>query len=134
MALTLEQAREMGCRYTEAWCSHVPESVASFFAETGRIVINDGQPHEGRQAIADMARGFFSAFPDLIVKMDGIRTSGADAVYLWTLLGTHTAPDGTGHRVEVSGWECWRLTDGGLVAESAGYFDAEDYQRQMAGG
>jgi uncharacterized protein (TIGR02246 family) len=133
MALTPEQAQEIGRRYTEAWCSHVPESVASFYAENGRLVINGGETCEGREAIADNARGFFSAFPDLIVKMDAIRTSGTHSVYLWTLEGTNTGPGGKGNRVEVSGWEYWHMTDDGLVAESAGHFDAADYERQIEG-
>ncbi|MCZ6871947.1 MAG: SgcJ/EcaC family oxidoreductase [bacterium] len=132
-ALTPQQAQEIGRRYTEAWCSHVPEAVASFYTENGRIVINGGEPAEGREAIADMARGFFNAFPDLIVKMDAIRTSGTHSVYLWTLEGTNTGPDGTGNRVEVSGWEYWHMTEDGLVAESAGHFDAVDYERQIEG-
>ena len=132
MAISQEKVEKMGRRYTKAWCSHVAESVASFYAENGRIVINGGDPSEGREAIAKMARAFFSAFPDLIVKMDLIRTSGAHTVYLWTLEGTNTGPDGTGNRVEVSGWECWRMTEDGLVAESAGHFDAADYARQLA--
>lgn len=133
MALTPEQAQDIGRRYTEAWCSHDPRAVASFYAENGRIVINDGEPCEGRDGIAEMAHGFFSSFPDLVVKMDAIRTSGTYVVYLWTLEGTNTGPGGTGNRVEVSGWEYWHMTNDGLVAESAGHFDTADYERQIAG-
>ncbi len=133
MALTPEQAQEIGRRYTEAWCSHVPEFVASFYTENGRIVINDGEPCAGCKAIADMARGFFSAFPDLVVKMDAIRTSGTHAVYLWTLEGTNIGPGGTGNRVKMIGWEYWHMTSDGLIAESAGHFDAASYERQIAG-
>ena len=131
--MTSEQVQELGRRYTAAWCSHNPESVASFYDERGRIVINGGEPSEGREAIAAMAQGFFSEFPDMIVKMDVVRTSGTHAVYLWTLEGTSTGPGGTGNRVEVSGWEYWRFTDDGLIAESQGHFDAADYERQLAG-
>lgn len=131
--LNSDQIQGLGRRYTEAWCSHVSESAASFYDEDGRIVINDGEPSVGRAAIAEMAQGFFEAFPDLVVKMDLIRTSGTHAVYLWTLEGTNSGPEGTGNRVEVSGWEYWRFTDEGLVAESRGYFDAGDYERQLAG-
>ena len=133
MTISQEQAEEIGRRYTKAWCSHVPESVASFYAENGRIVINGGDPSEGREAIAKMAHGFFSAFSDLIVKMDLIRTSGTHTVYLWTLEGTNRGPDGTGNRVKVSGWEHWHMTEDCLIAESAGHFDAAYYERQLAG-
>jgi uncharacterized protein (TIGR02246 family) len=133
MALTPRQAQEIGRRYTEAWCSRDPESVASFYAANGRLVINGGETCEGREAIADNARRFFRTFPDLIVKMDTIRTAGSYSVYLWTLEGTNTGQGGTGNRVKVSGWEYWHMTADGLVAESAGHFDAADYERQIEG-
>ena len=69
----------------------------------------------------------------LVVRMDDIRTSGTHAVYLWTLVGTNSGPDGTGNHVQVSGWEYWRYSESGLVAESAGHFDADDYQKQVDG-
>ena len=134
MPISQSGAEELGRRYAEAWCSHDPNAVASFYAADGQIVINDGEPSNGRPEIAEMALGFYSGFPDLVVHMDSIRTSGAYCVFLWTLEGTNSGPDGTGNRVKVSGWEYWRLTDDGLVAESKGHFDAEDFERQLAGG
>jgi uncharacterized protein (TIGR02246 family) len=128
-----EQAREMAENYTKAWCSHNPDTVASFYAEDGRIVINGGEPSNGRAEIAATAQAFYDDFPDLVVRMDSIRTSGTHAVYLWTLERTNTGPGGTGNHVEVSGWEYWRFSEDGLVAESAGHFDAEEYQRQVEG-
>ena len=133
MPISQGDAEIIGRKYAEAWCSHDPNSVAAFYAADGRIVINEGEPSEGRSAVAEMARGFFDGFPDLVVRMDGIRTSGTHCVFLWTLEGTNSGPDGTGNRVEVSGWKYWRLTADGLVAESQGHFDAEDFERQLAG-
>jgi uncharacterized protein (TIGR02246 family) len=133
MAISQSEAEGIGRKYSEAWCSHDPNSVASFYAADGRIVINEGEPSEGRSAVAEMAQGFFNSFPDLVVRMDSIRTSGTYCVFLWTLEGTNSGPDGTGNRVEVSGWEYWRMTADGLVAESNGHFDAEDFERQLAG-
>lgn len=77
-----------------------------------------------------MAQAFFDSFPDLVVKMDSIRSSGTHAVYKWTLAGTYSA---TGNHVEVSGWEYWRNSIEGLVVESVGHFDADEYQRQVDG-
>ncbi len=133
MAISQGEAEELGRKYTEAWCSHDPNAVASFYATDGRIVINDGEPSNGRSEVAEMARGFFNGFPDLVLRMDSIRTSGTHCVFLWTLEGTNSGPGGAGNRVEVSGWEYWRLTADGLVAESQGHFDAEDFERQLAG-
>ena len=134
MPISQSEAEELGRRYTAAWCSHDPNAVASFYAADGQIVINDAQPSNGRAEVAEMARGFFNGFPDLVVRMDLIRTSGSYCVYLWTLEGTNSGPGGTGNRVEISGWEYWRLNDDGLVAESKGHFDAADFERQLAGG
>ena len=97
-------------------------------------MINDGEPSIGREQVAEMAGGFYGGFPDLIVKMDSIRTSGTYCVFLWTLEGTNSGPDGTGNRVVLSGWEYWRLNEDGLVADSKGHFDAVDFERQVAGG
>lgn len=127
------QAQERARAYTSAWCSHDPEAVASFFAEDGRITINDGEPSTGRAEVAEMARGFMESFPDIVVHMDDLRSSGTHAVYRWTLEGHNTGPDGTGNYVRVSGWEYWRYDSEGLVVESYGHFDADDYDRQLAG-
>ncbi len=129
MPISQTEAEELGRKCTEAWCSHDPNAVASFYATDGRIVINDGEPSNGRSEVAEMARGFFNGFPDLVLRMDSIRTSGTHCVFLWTLEGTNSGPDGTGKRVEVSGWEYWRLTNDGLVAESKWHFDAADFER-----
>ncbi len=134
MPLSHRDAEELGKRCTEAWYSHDPDAVASFYAPDGKITINDGEPSVGRAQVAQMASGFYSGFPDLVVRMDSIRTSGTYCVYQWTLEGTNSGPDGTGNRVVLSGWEYWRLNDDGLVAESKGHFDAEDFERQVAGG
>jgi len=134
MPISQSEAEDLGWKYTDAWCSHDAEAVASFYAPDGHIVINDGEPSNGRAQVAEMARGFFDGFPDLVVRMDKIRTSGSHCVYLWTLEGTNSGPGGTGNRVAVSGWEYWRLTDDGLVAESKGHFDAAEFDRQVAGG
>ena len=134
MPISQSDAEEFGRNYTQAWCSHDPDAVASFYAPDGQIVINDGEPSNGRAEVAAVARGFYEGFPDLVVHMDGIRTSGDYCIYLWTLEGTNSGPDGTGNRVELSGWEYWRLTEDGLVAQSRGHFDAADFERQLAGG
>lgn len=131
MVIDAGAVRDMAERYTEAWCSGDPEAVASFYAETGRIAINDGAPSVGRAAIAEMARGFFGEFPDLVVRMDEVRTAGRNALYAWTLEGTHS---GTGKRVKVPGWEEWSLSDDVLVSVSRGRFDAAEYERQVAEG
>ena len=120
-------------RYTAAWCSQDAGSVAAFFAEGGSLQVNDSAPAVGRAAITAVAQGFMTAFPDLQVLMDDLVIEGDRAIYHWTLVGTNTGPGGTGRAVRISGHEQWRTGSDGLIAASLGHFDAEDYQRQLAG-
>jgi len=136
MTLDPNAVREMAENYAKAWSSRVPEAVASFYEEDGRIVINGGDPIVGRVALAEMAAGFISEFPDLVVHLDEIRTAGNNAVFLWTLEGTHSE---TGKTVKVGGWEEWTLSDSNptgtpRVAASLGRFDAAEYDRQVREG
>jgi ketosteroid isomerase-like protein len=120
-------------RYADAWSSQSPESVATFFAETGSLTVNDDPPAVGRKAIEEVARGFMAAFPDMRVTFDSLSTGGERTLFHWTLTGTNTGPDGAGNAVKISGVETWLFGPDGLVAESRGSFDAEDYARQLAG-
>ena len=131
MTIDPNAVREMAERYAQAWSSGAPEAVAGFYEESGRIVINDGDPIVGRAALTEMAAGFMSAFPGMVVRLDDIRTAGAHAIFVWTLEGRHVE---TGKQVRVGGWEEWRLSEQVLVAESRGRFDAAEYDRQVAEG
>jgi uncharacterized protein (TIGR02246 family) len=123
---------DFATRYTAAWCSRNAARVASFFAAEGSLQVNDGHPAVGRAAIANVAEGFMTAFPDLVVEMDVLDESGGAIHYHWTLIGTNTGPGGTGRPVRISGVEEWRFSSDGLIAESKGRFDAADYQRQLS--
>jgi predicted ester cyclase len=95
------------------------------------LTINDGVSSVGRAAIAAAAQGFMTAFPDLVVTMDGVDLDGRRATYRWTLTGTNTGPGGTGRPVRISGHEAWTIGADGLIAESQGHFDRADYNRQL---
>lgn len=122
---------DFASRYTAAWCSQHPESVAAFFEEAGSLTINDGRPAVGRAEITASAAGFMTAFPDLVVRMDTLEVSGPGAVYRWTLTGTSSGPGGSGRSVKISGYEEWTISDKGLIAASLGHFDAAEYARQL---
>ena len=128
-----ERLRSFADRYTAAWCSQDPQSVAAFYSTDGVLRINDAPPSVGRAAIADAARGFMLAFPDLHVAMDQLRVDHAEPEYHWTLTGTNTGPGGTGRSVRISGFEKWQMGADGLIAFSQGQFDEEEYRRQLAG-
>ena len=104
------------------------------FAERGSLTINDGTPSVGRTAITAAAQGFMTAFPDMVVTMDGISLEGDRVVYRWTLTGTNTGPGGTGKAVRISGYEEWTINADGLIGESKGHFDEADYERQLNNG
>ena len=122
---------EFGRKYTAAWCSQDPASVAAFFAEKGSLKINDAPPSVGRTAITAAAQGFMTAFPDMVVAMDSVSLEGGGAVYRWTLTGTNTGPGGMGKAVRVNGYEEWTFGADGLIAESTGHFDEAEYNLQL---
>ena len=122
-----DRIRQIADAYTAAWNSGSADAVAGFYAPSGQIVINRGQPWEGRGGVAEMAAGFFADVPDLTLVCDGLRIAGDHVVYLWTFTGTHAT---TGTSLRVSGWEEWDLDAELHVAFSRGWFDADDYARQ----
>jgi predicted ester cyclase len=137
----MSELDDFAIRYAKAWCSQDPDKVAAFFAETGSLSVNDGPPAVGRGAIAEVARGFMSTFPDMVVTMDDVThesklggRSSCDAVFHWTLTGTNTGPGGTGKCVRISGYELWKIDNDGLIAESKGHFDNAEYERQLKEG
>jgi steroid delta-isomerase-like uncharacterized protein len=125
---------EFAQRYAKAWCSQNQESVAAFFAERGSISINSGPPAVGRRAIAKEAQAFMTTFPDMIVTFDKLEPQGDRTAFHWTLTGTNSGPGGTGKRVRISGYELWKMDNDGLIAQSEGYFDATEYERQLKHG
>lgn len=129
--MTSDKLTEFAKRYAQAWCSQDPEKVAAFFAERGSISINNGPPAVGRAAIAKEAQAFMTALPDMIVNFEKLEPRGDATAFHWTLIGTNSGPGGTGNRVRISGYELWKISDDGLIAESHGHFDAADYDRQL---
>lgn len=129
--MTNPELEEFAERYAKAWCSRSPGKIAAFFAENGSITINNGSAAVGRAAIAREAQAFMTAFPDLVVTFDRLERREGRIAFHWTLIGTNTGPGGSGNKVRISGYELWKIGDDGLIAESLGYFDAADYERQL---
>lgn len=105
--------------------------MASFYTEDGVIEINRGDPIVGRSAVSEMAAGFYAEFPDLVVHLDPLRVAGDHVLFGWLLEGAHSE---TGNKVRVPGWEEWDMSDDMNVARSRGWFDAVEYDRQVASG
>jgi hypothetical protein len=134
MAPDRDQLLELARRYTEAWCSQSPASVAAHYAADGSLTINGGTPAVGRTAITEAAQSFMAAFPDMQVILDELAGDDQGAEYRWTLVGTNTGPGGTGHRVRIRGYEEWTIGDDGLIAASLGHYDQAEYDRQIEHG
>jgi nuclear transport factor 2 (NTF2) superfamily protein len=130
MALDEAHVRAFARSYTEAWCSRDPARVAAHYVRGGTIAVNGGEPTE----ITEVARSFVSAFPDIEVFMDDLRIVDEAVEYHWTFTGTNTGPGGTGNRVRIPGFEEWTFGDDGLVVESRGHYDQDEYDRQVAHG
>jgi len=122
--------REFAGQYTAAWCSQDAARVAAFYAEQGSLTINGGARSVGRGAIQQAAQEFMTAFPDMKVLVDALEEDSGHPIFRWTLIGTNTGPGGSGRRVLISGYEEWTIGPDGLIQESQGHFDAEDYRRQ----
>lgn len=130
MAFDQDRLDDLATRYTAAWNGKNPEDVAAFHAPTSRISINRGEPSMGHEGLTAMAAGFHADVPDMVLHNDGIRAAGDHVVYLWTFTG-HDAH--TGNPLKISGWEEWDLDGDMKVTSALGWFDAEDYQRQVDG-
>jgi len=123
--------RDLATRYTAAWCGGDPAAVAAFFAEDGSLKVNEADAAVGRDAITEVARGFMTAFPDMVVQMDSLRVTDGAVEYHWTFIGTNTGPEGTGNAVRFSGYEEWTVGEDGLIARSLGHFDEAEYAHQL---
>jgi SnoaL-like domain len=130
MALDRARVLDFARGYAEAWCSHDPANVAAHYVPGGTIAINGGAPTE----VTEVARSFISAFPDIRVFMDDVVFTDEGVEFHWTFTGTNTGPDGGGKRVRISGFEEWTFGDDGLVVESQGHYDQDEYDRQMEHG
>ena len=130
MTIDPKKAKQIADAYTAAWNSGSAQAVAEFYAKDGGIVINRGEPWQGRDRVAQMAAGFFADVPDIKIVCDGLRCAGDHVVYLWTFTGTHA---GTKRPLRVSGWEEWDLDADYKVKASRGWYDADDYTRQAGG-
>ncbi len=131
LELSNERLQAFAASYTSAWNSGDPKRVAQHYSEDGSLAINGGEPAIGREALAQVAESFMTGFPDMELSFDGLGFEDGRIQYHWTFRGTNTGPGGTGHRVDFSGFESWRFDADGLVADSLGNFDAEEYQRQL---
>lgn len=126
-----EKMVEFAQGYTEAWNSKNPENMAAYYTKHGTLTVNNGKPAKGRKQLVETAKSYMDAFPDLNLTMDSLVANSGAYTYYWTFTGTNTGPGGTGNKVRFSGYEKWTMSNEGLVQESIGTYDADDYSRQL---
>lgn len=112
---------DFATRYTAAWCSHDPAKVAAFYSESGSLAIGNAAPAVGRREIEAAARRLMTEYPDLAVEFRGISTDGARVLYHWTFTATKKTLGGTGDRVQIRGYDDWKIGADGLIADSRGH-------------
>lgn len=118
-------------KYAAAWSGQNAEAHTKFFAPNGSQIVNNGMPAVGRDAIAKVAQGFMTAFPDMLVTCDSLPITSKGVEFHWTLTGANTGPNGTGKKVHISGVEILQFDSNGLISESNGSFDEKEYNRQL---
>ncbi len=132
--LAMDELEHFAERYAAAWSSQDADAFAAFYAEDGQLQINDGEPSVGRAAIAATARDFMAGFPDMVIELVEVRRDGDYVIFEWRWTGTNTGPGGTGNAVDLTGFEQWTLGQDGLILQSLGHLDEEEYARQLNAG
>ena len=129
MTLKPDAVHKLIHKHIDAWCAKSPEGVASSYTKDAVFSINHGDPMIGHTDIAEMVKGFCDEFPDVVLTLNHSFVAGNHAVYVWTFTGHQHA---TGKFAEFQGWEEWELTEDCKVESSLGWYDAEDYERQLS--
>ena len=130
MTPDIDTAKKLAKAHCAAWTSLLPDAVAERYSASTSFAINGGEPMTTRAEIAEMAAGFMADFPDLVLTCDTVLVADHHMVYAWIFEGHYRE---TGKLVRFSGWEEWDLDEDLNVAKSLGWYDAEDYERQVAG-
>jgi len=128
-----DELKSFGIEYEAAWRSLVPENPFSYQAKECTVTVNDGEPMIAAEERLGGIIGFMEAFPDLLITMKDIVEEDRGTVFYWNLRGTNTGSGGTGNKVDIDGCEVWKLDNENKIVELKGYFDAEEYERQVKG-
>ena len=89
MVPNVDTARKIADAHCTAWTSLSPDVVAQRYSTSTSFAMNCGQPMTTREEIAEMAGGFMSEFPDLVLTCDNVLVADHHMVYAWTFAGHH---------------------------------------------
>ena len=126
----IQSARKLARDHCDAWTRKDADQVANRYSENTTMIMNGGEPMTSRSQIREMANGFMTEFPDLVLRLDTVLVADHHMVYAWTFVGQHKE---TGNKIRFSGWEEWDLDENLNVSKSLGWYDSLDYERQVAG-
>ena len=88
--MTREEIVSLFSRRAVAQGDHDVEGLASLYAESCVVESPLGGTHQGRDAIAQVLRTFFDAFPDAELSQEDLIIDGDRVVQVGTLSGTDT--------------------------------------------
>jgi steroid delta-isomerase-like uncharacterized protein len=129
-------AIEVVKRYFDAWNRHDADAIFALFAEGGTFSSPDAGQGLTGQAIADFAKGVFTAFPDVSFEIVSIGDAGGGLVtWQWLARGTNTGPlaDGsppTGRSATVPGASFTQVESDKIRSEQA-YLDRKTRDEQL---
>jgi hypothetical protein len=128
-----DELKSFGVEYEATWRSLVPENLFSYQAANCIVTVNDGNSMISTEEILGGIIGFMEAFPDLLIAMRDVIDEERGTVFYWNLKGTNSGPGGMGNKVDIDGCEVWKLNNENKIVELRGYFDTEEYERQVNG-
>jgi steroid delta-isomerase-like uncharacterized protein len=129
-------AIEVVKRYFDAWNRHDADAIVALFVEGGTFSNPDAGQGLTGQAIADFAKGVFTAFPDVSFEIVSIGDTGGGLVtWQWLARGTNTGPlaDGsppTGRSVTVPG-ASFTQVEGDKIRSEQAYLDRKTRDEQL---
>ena len=123
--------KDFAQHYANAWSSQDPVAFSEFYAEGGSLKVNDAEAAVGHMAVEATARDFMEAFPDMTVRLVELVDKGDKVQFHWHWTGTNTGPGETGAWVDMRGYEEWTFDENGLIIQSLGHYDEEEYERQL---
>ena len=107
-------------RHRDAFKRRDADALAACFDEAGSLVSPAHGVVDGRGAIADVYRYWFTAFPDLQVTWDEPIVDGHRAAIFWAFAGTSHGPFfgavGAGSRIELKGAAEYLFSDTGIAS------------------
>ena len=137
---TKTTAEELVTRQTEAWNRHDPAAIAAAYAQD--VTVLDPyypEPLSGRDAVQKDAADFFTAFPDLAVRVTKVMASGDTVAFEGIVNATHTGPlqlpagliPPTNKRLEFSIASFSTLDGSGHIREERRYYDVAGQLTQL---